>query len=163
MKEAEDTDRCLCRGTYSPFIPTQENLSFVSFITLLLHSQVPQGKLTLSGHNSIILPPETLEQKWACNSISTKHIWGGICWGIQKEVLSLLWESSESYFFLLLAVVICCCSVCIFWSYSAPSWGVGQSWENCRRTQPEPLDNASSKVHLTSEFPAMKANSFLNV
>lgn len=42
------------------------------------------------------------------------------------------------------------------------SW-VGQSWENCREIQSEPLDNSSSKVHLNTKFPAMQANNFPNV
>lgn len=51
------------KGTCSPLFLSQENPSFILFITLLLCSQVPQGKLTLRGQNSITLPPQTLVHK----------------------------------------------------------------------------------------------------
>lgn len=93
------------------------------------------------------LLPQTLVRRRASNPILTKGIWGGVCWEIHK--FSLFYEFRKLVFFFSCWVIL---RITLYRGEAEETVG-----------EPNQEDNASSEVHLTSEFPVMLANNFLYV
>lgn len=132
---------------------------------LLLCGQVPEGKPALGGSLfGCSTASGTGTQAGIQSDFNQRQMRGSLL--KNSQVSCPLRASSESYFFLTLAVVICCSvfsEATLLHPVDHIIQGMGQSWENYRGTWPEPLGNAFSEVHLTSEFPATQANNFLSI
>ena len=127
-----------------------------------------RGTWPCMGHYSSALQSQTWEHKWVSNPILTKGIWWQVCWEIHKVLyfMSKLWKLL--FFLPVCGHLLLGVGGCICWIHLAPSWrshytGSRMELRGLWGTWPEPLDSAFSEVHLTSEFPAIQANHFLNV